>query len=202
MASDTTPDETLPAVLRQAAAEVIIDKGLGAFSIREVARRAGVSHAAPGYHFGDTSGLLTALAIEGLTTLHESMATAASEFDDPIDQLTAVGRAYVNVSSQYPAHCEVIFREDLIDIHNAEVEDAGLCAVGVLHATISEIAARHNPDLAIDDAVKLCWSAMQGLVQIAPKFARGNELVGQPPTSTDELVERFTNLIINGLLTS
>lgn len=200
MTDDTSPVEALPAVLRQAAAEVIIDKGLGAFSIREVARRAGVSHAAPGYHFGDTSGLLTALAVEGLTTLHESMAAAAAEFDDPIDQLTAIGRAYVRVSRQYPAHCEVIFREDLIDTNDSEVEDAGLCAVGVLHSTITKIAAQHNPDLAIDDAVKLCWSAMQGLVQIAPKFARGDELGGQTALSTDELVARFTKLIINGLL--
>lgn len=202
MTDDTSPAGALPAVLRQAAAEVIIDKGLGAFSIREVARRAGVSHAAPGYHFGDASGLLTALAVEGLTTLHESMAAAASEFDDPIDQLTAIGRAYVSVSNRYPAHCEVIFREDLIDTSDSQVEDAGLCAVGVLQATITEIAAQHNPELAIDDAVKLCWSAMQGLVQIAPKFARGDRLAGRPPTTTDELVERFTKLIIDGLLAS
>ena len=55
----------LPNALRRAAVEVIEERGLGAFSLREVARRAGVSHTAPAHHFGDMRGLLTSVAIEG-----------------------------------------------------------------------------------------------------------------------------------------
>ena len=53
----------LPDALRAAAAEVITEKGVGGFSLREVARRAGVSHTAPAHHFGDTTGLLKVLMI-------------------------------------------------------------------------------------------------------------------------------------------
>ncbi len=200
VAAPAPVDDELPSILRCAAAEVIVEKGLGSFSIREVARRAGVSHAAPGYHFGDASGLLTSLAAEGLTHLHASTAAAAAEHDDPIDRLTAIGRAYVAIAERYPAHCEVIFRDDLIDPTDPVVEEEGLGAISVLADAIEAIAAEHNPDLAVDDAVKLCWSAMQGLVQINPKLVRLDDTFGLPESSTHDLVERFTELIVNGLI--
>src|SRR3989440_8687212 len=53
-----------PALLR-AAVEVIGQAGPAAMSLREVARRAGVTHAAAAYHFGDKAGLLTAVAAQG-----------------------------------------------------------------------------------------------------------------------------------------
>ncbi|MEP6299450.1 MAG: TetR/AcrR family transcriptional regulator, partial [Ilumatobacter sp.] len=99
----------LPHTLRAAAVDVIVDKGLGAFSLREVARRAGVSHAAPGYHFGDVRGLLTAVAIEGFETLYAETSTAASGVEDPVERLEAIGRGYVRVGVRHPGHCEVMF---------------------------------------------------------------------------------------------
>ena len=164
--TDNEPAIGLHDQLRAAAAQVIIDKGLGAFSIREVARRAGVSHAAPGYHFGDSRGLLTALAIEGFETLHREISIAAANENDPKQRLIAIGRAYVRVATTFPAHCEVMFREDLIDVDDAAYADAGLRAFRVLESTIGAIAAKHNPKLPIFDAATLCWTAMQGLVQL------------------------------------
>ena len=200
MTPATSDPTALPHLLRRAAAEVIVENGLGSFSLREVARRAGVSHAAPGYHFGDTQGLLTSLAAEGLTHLRDELSSAAASCEDPLDRLAAIGRAYVGVAKTYPAHCEVIFRNDLIDPDDQAGSEAGLGAIAVLADVIGEIAAVHNPDLAVDDAVKLCWSAMQGLVQIEAKLSRIDEQLGREPLTTEALVDRFTDLIVTGLV--
>ncbi len=192
----------LRTVLRRATADVIAERGLGSFSLREVARRAGVSHAAPGYHFGDMEGLLTSLAIEGLSTLHEEMALAASRASDPIERLTAIGIAYVRVGLNHPAHLEVMFREDLIDVTDEQLQYAGHCAFTVVEEAIAAIAKVHNRSLDVRSGAQLCWSAMQGLIEIHPKLARLDELSGFGPASTEELVTRFTDLIVNGLLGS
>jgi hypothetical protein len=60
-------------------------------------------------------GLLTSVAIEGFDTLYAETAEAASAFQDPVERLKAIGRAYVRVGVRYPAHCEVIFRDDVIN---------------------------------------------------------------------------------------
>lgn len=196
----SAPAGGLQALLRTAAAGLIIEKGLGAFSSREVARRAGVSHAAPGYHFGDSRGLLTALAIEGFETLHREMADAAAKERDPTQRLIAIGRAYLRVATTFPAHCEVIFREDLIDITDPAYEHAGLRAFGVLESTIRDIAIAHNPKLPIFDAATLCWTAMQGLVQLQPKLDRLSQLQSPGSPSTEDTVARITAIMLKGLL--
>lgn len=189
----------LPNALRCAAVDVINEKGVGHFSLREVARRAGVSHAAPAHHFGDTTGLLTSLATEGLTKLHDVTAVAADGIDDPVERLTAVGRAYVEVGSTYPAHCEVIFRDDLIDTDDEQYQTSGLLAYSVLEDAVRALADELNPDLDVGDAAKLCWSAMQGLIVLHSNMANMDEIVGREASSRDELVVRFTRMMVEGL---
>jgi AcrR family transcriptional regulator len=77
----------LPNALLAAAAEVITEKGVGGFTLREVARRAGVPHAAPAYHFGDSRGLLTSLAVQAFELFAEHMDAAGRGIDDPAEQL-------------------------------------------------------------------------------------------------------------------
>ncbi len=198
-ATDPDADDGLPAALCQAAADVIIDKGLGAFSLREVARRAGVSHAAPGYHFGDLRGLLTALATEGLRVLHREMSVAAAAESDPTERLTAIGRAYVRVALTFPAHHQVIWREDLLHPDDPGYQEAGLAAFAVLESTIEAIAEASNPDLDVEDAAKLCWSAMQGLVELQPKLTRLDALHHDRVIGVEEMVARFTPLLVAGM---
>ncbi len=192
----------LPNVLRASAVEVILRRGLHQFSLREVARRAGVSHTAPGYHFGDVRGLLTAVAIEGFQTLYNELVRSGEGIDDPVERLSAIGRGYVRVATEYPAHCEVMFRDDVIDADDQNLAHAGLAAYGVLEATVAAIADRYNPALPIEDAARLCWSAMQGLVELRSKFARLDASFAERPTTLDEHVDRFTALMINGMLPS
>ena len=190
----------LPNALRASAVDVILDKGLNGFSLREVARRAGVSHAAPGYHFGDVRGLLTAVAIEGFETLHHDLVAAGADIDDPIERLKAVGRSYVRVAIDHPAHCEVMFRDDVLAADDPVLTGAGLAAYGVLEAAVAAVADRYDTTLAVQDVARLCWSTMQGLVELQSKFAALDATLARPPTSLDEHVDRFTDLIINGVV--
>lgn len=97
-----------------AAIESISANGSAALSLRELSRRAGVSHAAPIHHFGDKAGVLTALAAEGFELLADALAAAGDEFVE-------VGVAYVRFAVTHKAHFEVMFRPDTYHRDDPEV---------------------------------------------------------------------------------
>ena len=189
----------LPNALRRAAVEVIDERGVGGFSLREVARRAGVSHTAPAHHFGDMKGLLTSVAEEGFAALHEATSTAADGIDDPVERLTAIGRAYVRLAQSNHAHCEVMFRTDIVDTDDPRLLSCGMEAYGVLEDTVRSLVESERLAVGVDEATWLCWSAMQGLVQLGPKIARICEARGMAPTSSDDLVAGFTRMMVDGI---
>ncbi|MGW1841524.1 TetR/AcrR family transcriptional regulator [Streptomyces sp. NPDC001966] len=98
-----------------AALDVIRTEGPGALSLRDLARRAGVSHAAPAHHFKDRTGLLTAIATEG----YERFADALADAPD----LRERGVRYVRFATEHPAHFQVMFQPDLY-----RTDDPGLLA--------------------------------------------------------------------------
>lgn len=198
MTADTYHHGDLPNALRCAAADVIAEKGLGHFSLREVARRAGVSHAAPAHHFGDTTGLLTSLAVQGFEHLAAVLDDAAAGVDDPEARLAAIGRGYVETGMRYPGHCQVMFRADVVDGDDPAYQEAGERAFGVLADAIRAVAAADNPALDVDDAAELCWSAMQGLLVLYPNIARRREAFGLPVTDLEDRVAAFTRLLLDG----
>jgi AcrR family transcriptional regulator len=91
------------------AAEAVAATGPASLSLRDLARRAGVSHAAPAHHFGDKAGLLTALAAEG----YEVLADALADARERTGSLLEIGVAYVRFAVEHRAHFEVMFRPDL-----------------------------------------------------------------------------------------
>ena len=190
----------LPNALRAAAADLIAERGVSGFSLREVARRAGVSHAAPTHHFGDARGLLTSLAIEGFRHLDTALATAIAGVDDPIDQLARTGRAYVEVARSSPGHCAVMFRHDLLDTDDPAYGECGDGAHGRLTAVLGAVRDTYNPNLDVDLAAGLCWSAMQGLVQLHPNMAEVAERHDRRLADPGDLAERFARLLAEGFV--
>lgn len=95
--------------LLAAAVSAIEEAGPAALSLRDLARRAGVSHAAPAHHFGDKAGLLTALAAEG----YERLAAVLGEARERTGDLLEIGVAYVGFAVAHRAHFEVMFRPEL-----------------------------------------------------------------------------------------
>ncbi|MCX4676652.1 TetR/AcrR family transcriptional regulator [Streptomyces sp. NBC_01433] len=88
-----------------AALDVIATDGPAALSLRDLARRAGVSHAAPAHHFKDRTGLLTAIATEGYGLFADALAAAPD--------LRERGVRYVRFATEHPAHFQVMFQPDL-----------------------------------------------------------------------------------------
>lgn len=189
----------LPNALRCAAVEVIDERGLGAFSLREVARRAGVSHTAPAHHFGDVRGLLTSVATEGFDALHAATTAAADGIDDPVERLIAIGEAYVSLARSNHAHCEVMFRVDVVDTDDVELLTAGMRAYGVLEDTVRSLIEGERLDVDLDDATWLCWSTMQGLVALGPKIDLIARTKGRSEPSGTELVRAFTIRLVAGM---
>src|SRR5438309_5059384 len=83
--------------LIDAALELIEERGVAALTLREVARRVGVTHAAPQRHFADRGALVAALAEQGFRGLaaHVETVRATSRPKDSADQLRALGIAYI-----------------------------------------------------------------------------------------------------------
>lgn len=116
----------LPGALRAAALTLIEEQGPRGFTLREVARRAGVSHAAPYRHFADRDALLSAIAEEGFGLLDAAMHEAMDRIDDPGDAMRRAGCAYVEFAVAHPAHYRIMFGDAL----PADCQGEGASAAG------------------------------------------------------------------------
>lgn len=138
-----------------------MDEGTEEVSLRALARDAGVSHAAPQYHFATRTGLLTALAAEGFGMLAERLREAGSS-----GSFLDVGVAYVAFAVDHPAHFEVMFRTELLDDADTELHSCRSEVFGVLRAGVDALAERG----AVSDAaaaVVAGWSLVHGLATLA-----------------------------------
>jgi AcrR family transcriptional regulator len=128
-----------------AAVEEVVAVGAAQLSMREIARRAGVSHAAPAHHFGDKAGIFTAIAIEGFGKSIEMIAPLAA---GPGGFLRG-GIAYVAFALQHPGHFEVMFRPDLYRVDDAELIAARDAAFRVLYDSARAALGAASDDEAL-----------------------------------------------------
>lgn len=172
----------LRAALLAAAEAELTDKGMEGFSLRSVAKRAGVSHAAPAHHFRDADGLLTALATVGLRRFLETQHRREAQADPaPLPQLLAAGLGYIDFAMENPALFRLIFASERPDFEHPELKEAADAA----HAHLtSQVAACGGdaPDAAIVWAMAhgfadlLVTGRMQDLAALSPE-ARDQALV-------------------------
>ncbi|MCX4772097.1 TetR/AcrR family transcriptional regulator [Streptomyces sp. NBC_01285] len=140
-----------------AALDVIRTEGPGALSLRDLARRAGVSHAAPAHHFKDRTGLLTAIATEG----YELFADALADAPD----LRERGVRYVRFATEHPAHFQVMFQPELCRADDPELVAAKLRASVELRAGVSGLpAAGRGEDPVL--AGTAAWSLAHGFATL------------------------------------
>lgn len=106
----------LPRTLKAAALELIAEHGVTGFTLREAARRAGVTHAAPYRHFPDKTALLAAMAEDGFALLKEQMEEAAKEAgSDPLARFLAQGPAYLRFAVEQAPYFRLMFGFDAPD---------------------------------------------------------------------------------------
>ncbi|MFC9845590.1 TetR/AcrR family transcriptional regulator [Streptomyces sp. NPDC060223] len=113
------------------ALDVIGADGPSALSLRDLARRAGVSHAAPAHHFKDRTGLLTAIAAEGYGLLAVTLAEAAD--------LKDAGVRYVRFAREHPAHFQVMFTPELLRANDLELTTARTLAGEHLRTAVAAV---------------------------------------------------------------
>lgn len=107
--------------LLAAAVALIEEKGVETLSVREVAKRAGVSPGAPFRHFPSKTALLTAVAEQAMARLSTSVEEDLSRLGslDPLGAIHAMGRAYLQWALANPTHFQVISSRSLIDFHGS-----------------------------------------------------------------------------------
>ncbi|MDM4767086.1 TetR/AcrR family transcriptional regulator [Pelomonas sp. SE-A7] len=155
--------------LIEAAEGLLAERGLDGFSLREVARRSGVSPAAPAHHFGDANGLLVAVA----TQAFEGLAQALHAGDrrggaDPVDQLREQGLAYVGFALHHPGRFSLMFRCE--GFEDEALTQAGRAAYGVLEDGIRRLHGLASGQRLTESqslGVLGLWSLVHGFANLA-----------------------------------
>lgn len=162
-----TSSDDLRRTVLDASLALIAQDGLDALSMREVARRAGVSHQAPYHHFGDREGILAAICEEGFEKLKIDMRKAIAKAGaDPIDRLTAIGRAYVGFALAHPSHFKLMFRSEFVSHERHEgaqetEESAFDMLVRVTNEVAIDVLGRKDETFAV-----MAWGLAHGLATL------------------------------------
>jgi len=180
----------------QASLALIEEGGLDRLSMREVARKSGVSHQAPYYYFGDREAILAAIAGEGFSKLGRAVDRARS---DPAKALEAIGRAYVGFALRHPAYFQAMFRADAVpldrypDVRKCEDE-----AFGKLVAEIGKAFADQPSAVRLTISIA-CWAMVHGLATLILEGTLART-VGIPRARqrqvANEVIGTFTSLFI------
>ncbi|MFE2285246.1 TetR/AcrR family transcriptional regulator [Streptomyces sp. NPDC059443] len=173
--------------LLTAAVEAIEESGAAAVSLRDLARRAGVSHAAPAHHFGDKAGLLTAVAVEGFGLFADVLNATWERTGD----FAEVGVAYVRFGLTHRGHFEVMFQPALCRPDAADLIAARARAAESLHGGAALLAARAG-DGDEQIAALAAWSLVHGFTAL-----RLSDSLPLPPDADPEAMARqVTRLLV------
>ncbi|GAC1306954.1 MAG: TetR/AcrR family transcriptional regulator [Vulcanimicrobiaceae bacterium] len=179
--------------LVKTARALAVESGIDGFSLREVSRRAGVSHAAAYNHFADRSALVEALVVEAFRALRGALERAERRPATPLERLQNIGIAYVRFAFEHPAEFRFMFRPELIASIRprieASAEEASADAYEILQRTIA--AARASGDIAheADHATLTAWSIVHGLATLIL------DSPGEKPLKTAKAVETLARTV-------
>ncbi len=171
------------------------------FSLREVARRANVSHNAPYNHFSDKRDLLLAVAAEGYRQLSDQLLRSTARSDGAKEALLASGRAYVHFGLKHPALYRLMFGSVLVPSANERPEslqqasdDAKRVLQGIILSGIETGAFKVSIPVKADHVVLAAWAQVHGLTMllIDGLHVHSNERV-------EVLIEKSCEILLRGL---
>jgi AcrR family transcriptional regulator len=212
------PDATEPAIrspyhhgdlrraLLDAARALMHEQRSWDFSLRELARRAGVSHNAPYKHFAEKRALLAALAQDGFERLTAGMVEAASQAPTSSAALVAIGHAYVRFGRENPAHYRLMFGPlgmEAVKPIPQPVMLAGAAAKSVLRDAIGRGAVDGSFTVpasdrgAVEVTLLTTWSVVHGLTMLFIDGLTGDAAAGQP---ADRVVEAVLRRYLAGMV--
>jgi AcrR family transcriptional regulator len=183
-----------------ASLKLIEAEGIGAVSLRRVAREAGVSPGAPYYHFADRAALLAAITVRGSALLEQELRQARQQAPAPVKALGALIETYVRFAADNPAYVHLLLRPELSQpARHPEVQAAGEGAIALLQEVVRECQADGTaPPGDPATLTGLVWALAIGIVTLwldGPLEARCVDL----GTTPQELTARITALL-TGLL--
>jgi AcrR family transcriptional regulator len=176
--------------LLEAAIRLIAEVGPTAFTLREVARRAGVSHNAPYRHFRDRDDLMAAVAAEGFRELTQAMVESAGQRSDALDQLKRAGLGYVTFALRRPEHFTVMFDAPLSKRNHPDSAAAAEQAFGTLMSFVKGCQdAGRLPSGDLRQMALLAWTMVHGIAKLA--------IAGRLPFRSNAEVVKFAEFVID-----
>lgn len=149
------------------AGRVLIEqRGLQGFTLRECARRARVSHAAPAHHFRSVGDLLAEIAAQGFDDLAVAMDAAASQERDPARRLVALGRGYVAFALANKAVFQLMFNGGARSNDNARLEASRKAAYARLTEGIGGVVPEGS-QASRQALADLAWASVHGFAMLA-----------------------------------
>ena len=176
------------ALIAAAVAEVE-SVGPAALSMREIARRAGVSHGAPAHHFGDKAGVFTAIATEAFQLVAQTIGPVA---DGPYGFLEG-GTAYIAFALAHPGHFAVMLRPDLYHDDDPELTVARNEAFQILYGSAANLHGL-PPDADVTGVVLAGWSLSHGFATLWLNGNLNERLGPTPATIPDQLRDGIIRL--------
>lgn len=141
--------------------ELVALEGAQALTLREIARRAGVSHGAPRRHFPTHLELLSAIARRGFAELAERVARADGE-GPARERLARLAHVYVEFAQENQGMYELMFRHDLLESGHLGLRDTSL----PLFARLVELTGLARPDLDARTVAGALWANLHGIAQL------------------------------------
>lgn len=182
----------------KASLALIEEGGLDRLSMREAARKAGVSHQTPYYYFGDREAILAAIAGEGFSKLGQSLMRAAAQAgSEPTKAVEAMGRAYIDFALRHPAHFQAMFRADTVPLERyPEARKREDEAFGKLLEGIDKAFSKQPAEVRRTIAIA-CWAMVHGLATLILEGSLARKLGiprAQQRKVADEAIGTFTRL--------
>ena len=168
-----------PADLRQRILDtsraLLDEQGVAALSLREVARRAGVTHQAPYHHFADRESILAELVAQGFDelTLRLAKANRMASSHSHLDMLVASGCAYVGFALDQPGVFGIMFRNDACDPARFEL---ALLAGQRAHGELLQLVRLIKGDPVDELLASVIWSQVHGLATLLLDGPLGQKL--------------------------
>jgi len=153
----------LRAALVEHARVLVEERGVEALSLREVARRAGVSRAAPYHHFRNKEAMVAAVAVDGFDRLSASM-QAISVSGDGMCGLEACGRAYIAFALDNPTLYRLMFGTKFGRFaEHPDLKRSAKCAFALL---VEQIAPLYPEGTELKSPAMAVWSAVHGMASL------------------------------------
>jgi AcrR family transcriptional regulator len=186
-----------------AACELLEEHNIASLSLRQVAKKVGVSHTAPYRHFKDKEDLLAGVAGVGFKQLTQQMAAAvAANNDDPAAQLKEAAHGYVNMALRHPQCTQLMFSGILpCDDTYPELKASGDTAFDGLKSIIEE--GQSSGAFVKGDVEALALSAWATIHGLASLIISGNlEDILSISADTRQITDSVTSTMLDGLKSS